>query len=138
MIVNVETDDEIMSCFETLSELRPKLQKDGFIQQVRAMYSEGYRMVSAVEDNRVMAVAGYKISSNFVMGKKLYIEDLVTCESARSKGLGRLLLNHLEETAKQQDCKVLHLDSGTQRHRAHKFYLTHDMQIFAFHFIKNI
>ena len=138
MIVNVESDKEIMDCFETLKELRPNLKKEIFVNLVRGMYAEGYRLVSVSEDNKVVAVAGYKISFNFAMGKKLYIEDLVTSKNTRSKGLGKMLLNYLEDFAKQEGCNILHLDSGTQRHKAHKFYLTNNLAIFAYHFVKSI
>ena len=138
MITNVESDKEIIDCFETLKELRPNLKKENFVKQVRGMYAEGYRLVSVSEDNKVVAVAGFKFSFNFAMGNKLYIEDLVTAECRRSKGLGKMLLKYLEDLAKQEGCKILHLDSGTQRHAAHKFYLTNNLAIFAYHFVKRI
>ncbi|MEH6551698.1 MAG: GNAT family N-acetyltransferase [Pseudomonadales bacterium] len=138
MVVHVETDKEIMDCFETLKELRPSLQKEGFVDRVRDMYSEGYRLISETKNNDVIAVAGFRILSNFAMGRKLYIEDLVTSEAVRSKGFGKILLDYLESFAKQEGCQVLHLDSGTQRHRAHKFYFTNNLEIFSYHFVKHI
>ena len=36
MIVNVESDKEIMDCFETLKELRPNVKKENFVNLVSA------------------------------------------------------------------------------------------------------
>jgi len=138
MIIEVETDQQIADCYETLLELRPNIEFESFVSLVREMYSDGYSLVSVSENGEVVALAGYRISCNFALGKKLYVEDLVTRSHARSKGSGGQLLAFLEAKASELGCKVMHLDSGTQRHRAHKFYLTHKFEILAYHFVKQI
>ncbi|KPC91164.1 GCN5 family acetyltransferase, partial [Streptomyces sp. NRRL F-6602] len=65
-----------------------------------------------------------------------YVDDLVTAEAARSTGAGRELVAYLEDRARELDCRVLDLDSGTQRTDAHRFYLRERFSISAFHFGK--
>ena len=95
-------------------------------------------LVYLEENSEINAVAGFKEQHNLVLGKHLYVEDLVTDEKARSKGHGQKLFKWLCDRGKQKQCSVIHLDSGTQRHAAHKFYLTQNMQIFCYHFIKEL
>jgi GNAT superfamily N-acetyltransferase len=51
------------------------------------------------------------------------VDDLVTDEAHRSRGIGRTLLRPSGTTSAQDlQCDVLALDSGTQRTDAHRFY----------------
>ena len=53
----------------------------------------GYRLVAAVVEGRVEAVAGYRFGESLAWDTYLYVDDLVTDERARSKGHGKLLLD---------------------------------------------
>lgn len=64
--------------------------------------------------------------------------DLVTSEDCRSKGHGKALIDWLRDLAEKEGCTHLHLDSGTQRHRAHRFYLRQGMDIASFHFSEKL
>jgi GNAT superfamily N-acetyltransferase len=74
-----------------------------------------------LEADTVHTVAGYRVGENLAWGKFLYIDDLVTDDSERSRGCGRALLAWLREEAQRQGCAQLHLDSGKQRLDAHRF-----------------
>lgn len=133
-----ETDEEIESCFDVMSELRGHLKRSEFVSLVRNMESEGYRMAYVQEAGQVVAVAGYRISTNFYMGKHLYVDDLVTAGHARSKGYGEELLEWLRAQARAAGCKFLDLDSGVQRGRAHKFYFENGFTIASYHFRESL
>ena len=65
-----------------------------------------------------------------------FIDDLVTNADTRSKGHGRALLDWIGDYGRTRGCTSLHLDSGVQRHAAHRFYLRERMDIVFFHFRK--
>lgn len=132
------TDAEIERCFAVMAELRPHLNADGFLQLVRMMQEEGYRLAYINDADTVVAVAGYRIHTTLFMGKNLYVDDLVTADSARSKGYGKAMLDWLRNLAVDEHCRFLHLDSGTQRHRAHRFYLREGLDIASFHFSQKL
>ena len=121
-----------------MSELRKHLKKDEFLRLVRHMESEGYRLAYLEVKGSVVAVAGYRIYTNFFMGKNLYIDDLVTSATERSKGYGEDIIVWLRNLAKEQGCNFYHLDSGTQRHEAHAFYFKQGFKITDFHFSKQL
>ena len=98
----------------------------------------GLRLACIREDGRVVAVAGYRIANNLFCGKHLYVDDLVTAESERSKGHGKALLAWLRALAVENDCDVFHLDSGVQRKRAHQFYLREGMDLSSYHFSERL
>lgn len=115
-------------------QLRPHLPADYAGKMRRVL--EGARMALAVEGETVRGVAVYRWHENTFDGLKFYIDDLVTDEAQRSKGVGRVLMAHLEQVAKGLGAKGLVLDSGTQRTQAHKFYFREGFVIPAFNFKK--
>ena len=132
------TDQEIESCFKIMSELRPHLNKLDFLSTIRHMESEGFKLAYIKVEDEVMAVAGYRIYTNLFMGKNLYVDDLVTTDSARSKGYGEKMVKWLRNEAKREECRFYHLDSGTHRGEAHKFYFNQGFKIASFHFSEQI
>lgn len=133
-----KTDKEIEACFDVMAELRPDLKKQDFLATVRGMEPEGFRLIYIAQDNKVVAVAGYRIYSNLFMGKHLYVDDLVTADAERSSGYGKRLIEWLRNKAKSSHCRFLHLDSGTHRGRAHKFYFDQGFTIASYHFSQEL
>lgn len=138
MIKIAQTEQEIAACFPVMVQLRKHLFADSFVEQIQELIAHGYQLAYLQEEGQVVAVAGFKIDRNLYAGKHLYVEDLVTCEKQRSKGYGERLMNWLNEYARNNQCQVLHLDSGVQRHGAHRFYLKQRLDIVSHHFLRVI
>jgi GNAT superfamily N-acetyltransferase len=132
------TDNDIQACYTVMSELRPHIPEDAFVERVRDMQRQGYVLVAAMEEGAVVAVAGVRIDENLAWGRFLYVADLVTKEDCRSRGYGKALLSWLREFAKAEGCAQMHLDSGMQRKDAHRFYLREGMEILGYHFSENL
>lgn len=128
------TDEEIEKCFSVMSELRPHLKKERFLKQVRDMEKGGFRLAYIEEEDEVVSVAGYRINTTLFMGKNIYVDDLVTSEKHRSEGYGERIIDWLRKLGRESGCNYLHLDSGTHRHSAHKFYFHQGLNITSFHF----
>jgi GNAT superfamily N-acetyltransferase len=105
---------------------------------VRAMEEDGFRLAFIEQDAEVVAAAGYRIYSNLFMGKHCYVDDLVTAEAQRSKGFGQQMIDWLRAEAQVAGCKWFHLDSGTQRDQAHKFYFAQGFTIASYHFSEEL
>lgn len=131
-------DEDIARCFDVMAELRPHLNKASFVSLIRGMERDGYCLVYIEEDGAVVAVAGYRMHTTLFMGKNLYVDDLVTGEACRSRGHGKELIDWLRNLAIESECTHIHLDSGTQRNRAHRFYLRQGMDISSFHFSQKL
>jgi GNAT superfamily N-acetyltransferase len=129
-----DTDEDILACYDVMEELRPHLARADFLPTVRAMQRDGLRLACIRDAGRVVAVAGYRVSTNLFCGRHLYVDDLVTAEDVRSKGHGKELLAWLRAQAVAEDCEVFHLDSGVQRKRAHQFYLREGLELAGYHF----
>lgn len=127
------SDDELAACFPAFLTLRPHLSLDAFKQQVRRQQTQGYRIVAVRTGEQVLSAAGYRFAEYLAWGKVLYIDDLTTLESARGHGHAGALLDWLIDQAREQGCNAVHLDSGYQRHAAHRLYLNKGFALSSHH-----
>ena len=116
-------------------QLRTALPAD-YEGKMKRVFAGGARMCVAAEGDAVRGVAVYRINENTFEGLHLYVDDLVTDERQRSRGVGRALMEHLQSLARAARCEAYTLDSGTQRAQAHKFYFREGMVVTSFHFRK--
>lgn len=132
------TDSEITACYPVMRELRPHIAEDHFLPRVRSQEQTGYRLAVVEQSDAVVAVAGFRVGENLAWGRFLYVDDLVTVPSHRSKGFGASLLNWLREFAVNEGCVQMHLDSGIQRKDTHRFYAREGMSMASAHFVEHI
>jgi GNAT superfamily N-acetyltransferase len=133
-IIIAATDEEIADCYPVMAELRPHIDADEFVERIKHQTQIADYRLACLIDVEVKAVAGYRISQNLAWGNFLYVDDLVSKASDRSKGYGGALFDWLVAHARENGCDQFHLDSGVQRFAAHRFYLAKRMAIEAHHF----
>ncbi|WP_096086141.1 GNAT family N-acetyltransferase [Agaribacterium haliotis] len=129
----IDSDADIMLCFQAFKELRPKLDKQQFIQQVIRQAQHGYCIAAIKNNAAVVSVAGFRITEFLAWGKVLYVDDLSTLKQYRKQGYAAALMDWLIQHAKANNCDALHLDSGHHRHAAHKLYLKKGLSISSHH-----
>jgi GNAT superfamily N-acetyltransferase len=129
------TEEQIRSCHRVMRQLRPHLtEEQTFIEQVQRQLAEGYHLVYCEDKGEVRALAGFRFLEFLAWGKVLYIDDLITDSEIRRSGHGGKLLRWVIEQGKKAKCNQVHLDSGPQRHDAHRLYLNHGFKIIGHHF----
>lgn len=123
---------------EVLHELRPHRRVEEIPALIDAQRAEGYRVVASFVGGVVVAVAGFRVSTNLALGRAIYVDDLVTLPRARNAGHARALLDWVAAEAVSLGCSHVHLDSATHRHEAHRLYLGARYDITAFHFVRSV
>lgn len=118
-------------------QLRTTLPAD-YAGRLAQVFANGGRLAVAADGETVAGVALWRLIENTYDGRRLYVDDLVTDAARRSRGVGKALLDHLENKARGLGCDVLALDSGAQRAAAHKFYFREGMHIPGFCFRKEL
>jgi GNAT superfamily N-acetyltransferase len=130
-----QTDDQVRACYATMRELRPHLaDADDLLARVRRQRDHGLLLAYVEHKGEAVACAGYRITEFLAWGKVMYVDDLVSRETDRHQGHGKVLLGWLIEQAQAAGCDQFHLDSGTHRLGAHQFYFRMNLAITAFHF----
>ena len=127
-------DPRLPAVFEVMRELRGHLTLAEFERLYRESEPEGYRVAAVFDGDEPRAVAGYRIATNLISGRHLYVDDLVTAERWRSHGYGRELNEYLVAKARTEGCGSIQLDSGVHRGDAHRFYFREQYRVTSFHF----
>lgn len=95
--------------------------------------TEGYQIVYIEEGDVMVAAAGFRVMHTMAWGKILYLDDLVALGTRQGQGLGTTLLKWLQQEARDRHCAAVHLDTGYQRHAAHRSYLRNGFQLNCHH-----
>lgn len=134
-VVQLATDShEVALCWSVFKELRPHLRDaDELVARWEVQRREGYSIAFIESEGRVVGAAGFRLMHTLAWGKVLYLDDLVVQPSARGRGLGTTLLKWLQDRAVGLGCDALHLDTGYQRHAAHKAYLSSGFELKCHH-----
>ena len=136
-ITIARTPEDIAKCWEAMHLLRPHLVREEFVPTVTEMIASGYHLAFIEEEGKAAAAVGYRFLHFLLHGKHIYIDDLTTLPSARRKGYGRALLEHVFRVAAERGLKVVTLDSGPHRHDAHRLYLNSAVTIASYHFVRS-
>ena len=138
-IRELTTEEEFRAAWPVMRELRDHLDEETFMQRVAQMRPSGYRLLAAEDEDAIVALAGIGREKNLYYGHYMWVYDLITTESGRSKGYGLALLQRVEEIAREEGCDVVALSSALHRLDAHRFYLDKaGMEKRSFTFIKEL
>ena len=105
------TDADLTAAFPLMSALRDRIQAGTFLAEVRRQQIEGYRLYGALEDGRLVSLAGVRRTHTLARGEHLFVDDLVTLADERGKGHGKALLAWLAARAAESGIRRIHLDS---------------------------
>ncbi|MEA2432613.1 MAG: hypothetical protein QOG54_70 [Actinomycetota bacterium] len=131
-------DPRLGEIYPVMHELRTEMSEDQFNEIYAEGHPIGYRVVGLFDDGACRATAGYHLTHMFLHGRILYVDDLITLASERSKGYGKAMNDYLIAVARSAGCSTIQLDSGSFRHDAHRFYFREGYVITSFHFSQDL
>ena len=117
--------DTLMDLYVQLSPINeglPAQKRDEIWEQIQN--DDKITYLGAYENDQLIATCFLTIIPNFSnQGRPIgFIENVVTDEKWRGKGVGSQLLKKAIELAKEQNCYKVFLESGITRTGAHDFY----------------
>src|SRR3546814_12105035 len=85
-----DTDAKIAACLPVMHELRPHLKDAAeLVQRVKRQQQEGFVLAwAAGDDGQPAACIGFRRQERLVHGPMIYVDDLVTTSTGRSRGYG--------------------------------------------------
>jgi GNAT superfamily N-acetyltransferase len=115
----LRTDAEIRAAFPLMAMLRDRIRSQTFLAEVRHQQTQGYELVGAFDGDRLVSLAGVRRTHTMARGEHLFVDDLVSDETARGRGYGRALMQWLSERCAAEGITRIYLDS---RNTAQGFY----------------
>ena len=120
---NFNHANEIIKAFPVMKQLRTHLDENTYLELViDAQENDKYKMFALLDNDEIVAVIGFKPMITLSSGRFIWVCDLVTDTTIRSKGYGEKLLTYVHEWAKENNYESVALSSGLQRTDAHRFY----------------
>jgi GNAT superfamily N-acetyltransferase len=105
-------DADVTAAFAIMRQLRPQWVSEAFVAAVRRQRTEGYRLLGGfAAGDRLVALAGFRDARTLSRGPHLFVDDLVTDESERGRGVGRAMIRLLAGHARDRGLPWIHLDS---------------------------
>lgn len=134
-IRELKTKEEMLKSFDVLLEVYPTMTMEEYDRELDVMIPHNYGQVVVMDGNAIAGLTGFWIGSKLWCGKYLELDNVVVAERYRSKGVGKMLFDFMEERAKEEKCTMLALDSYTTNFKAHKFFYGQGFAPRGFHFI---
>lgn len=108
---------------ELLSQLRSHIDLNTLCSRLEQMKKEGYQLWGYSKESNLIGLVSTRLYTDLVRGKHIYIDDLVVNSNYQSQGIGVILLNHVEEYAKNLSISSLRLSCAIENLRGKNFYL---------------
>ena len=135
-IKELTTIPEMLTEIDTIRFLYPNLSVEKYEKFLSEMIPHNYIQVAVFEDNVCLGITGCWSATKLWTGKYLEIDNFVVNPEHRSKGIGKLLTDHIEKKALELDCSSIVLDAFTGNFAAHRFYYNQGYAPKGFHFVK--
>ena len=139
LIVDLETKNLMIEAFPLIHQMYKKMDYEAFELALDEMIlNNNYKMVAGYIDDKIVAVSGYWIARMLYCGRYLQASNFVVDENFRGRGIGKKILNYLENKACNLGCDKMVLDSYTENKKSHSLYFNEDFYIRGFHFMKDL
>ncbi len=127
--------DEMVKYLSVLNELYPNLTAEEYLAELREMIPHNYGQILVFEEEECLGICGFWIGKKLWCGKYLELDNIVVAAKHRSKGVGKLIFDHLRTKAQENGCTMMALDSYTTNYKAHKMFYNEGFAPRGFHFI---
>ena len=133
-MINIsELTEASSSVLQSINELLPQLSSSAQVISMdrlsELVESDNTIIFLGTDDNGQILGMLSLIVMKIPTGNKAWIEDVVVDQSARSKGMGKALMNHALERAKKLAVKSVDLTSRPSRESANMLYQSLGYQI---------
>ncbi len=126
IIIRIATTIDVRGLLPLMEQLGYSQNTQDFEKRLEIFTSkEGYGIAVAEESQTIIGLVAWSKSINFVStATRIRIESLIVNEQYRNQGIGKNLMNFVEDIAKTLSPCIIDLTSGLRREKdgSHEFY----------------
>lgn len=135
-IIELTTIEEMGAQIEIIRYLYPAISEDKYKTYLEQMLPHNYSQVAVFDGEVCLGLTGLWYGVKLWSGKYLEIDNFIVHPKHRSKGIGKMLTNFVNQKATELECTMIVLDAYTQNFTAHRFYYNQGYAPRGFHFTK--
>ncbi|MES2544450.1 MAG: GNAT family N-acetyltransferase [Bacteroidota bacterium] len=121
---------------EIIQQMYPKMTMEKYQTFLSEMVPHNYTQIAVFENEKCIGITGCWFSTKLWSGKYLEMDNFVVHSDYRSKGIGKMLTDYVEQKAIDLGCTNIVLDAYTSNFAAHRFYYNQGYEPKGFHFVK--
>ena len=128
----------MLAQFEIMKHLYPKFTLETYESYLKEMIPHNYTQIAVFDKEEILGLTGCWSGTKLWSGKYLEVDNFIVHPNHRSKGIGKLLTDFVNQKALDLGCTMIVLDAFTGNFTAHRFYYNQGYEPRGFHFIKMI
>lgn len=136
--VELTTIGEMLEQIEIIRHLYPNISEEKYKRYLEAMIPHNYTQIAIFEDQECVGLTGLWYGIKLWSGKYMEIDNFIVHPEHRSKGIGKMLTDYVNQKATELNCTMIVLDAYTQNFTAHRFYFNQGYNPRGFHFVKTL
>lgn len=110
-----------------------EIPREWFEEIISSPYHD---LLIAEEEGKIIGIATLTVIMGPNIRKNAYLEDFVTDQDYRGKGVGSALWDEMLKWAREKGCKNLEFTCGNGRETAQEFYKHHGAEIYETNFFR--
>jgi len=129
---------EMLPLLPLIQQLSPGVTAERYDHLLDDMLAHGYRMLAVFEGDVCLGLSGFWVISKLYSGRYLELDNVVVSAEHRSKGVGKIMSDFLENLARHESCETMMLDAYLENEKAHAFYEREGFKKRGYHFLKKL
>ncbi len=139
VIKDLDNLDKMIAALPLVQQMYKDMDRENFISSLQEMSTENnFKMIGVFADKKLIGVCGYWILRMLYCGRYIQASNLVVDKNHRSQGIGKMMLDYLENLGREMQCHKFVLDSYTENKKSHPLYFREGFYIRGFHFMKDL
>jgi len=131
--------ENILAMMPLAQLLNPNLGEETLHQRQRDMFKHThYHCFGLYHNAELIALSSAWSTTRLYSGKQLELDNVVVLPKLRSKGIGNLFMQMIENWALERGYQTIELNSYVENTASHKFYNRRSYKILGHHFQKRL
>ena len=128
--------ENIYSIIPLLQLLNRDISEETLKSRLDEMLEEKYQCVGIYDDKKLIGICGIWILTKYYIGKHIEPDNVIILPKYQNKKIGKLLINWLENFAKESGCIASELNCYIENTQANKFWEREGYELIGFHYQK--
>ena len=135
-IVGEEYIKSIVSLVYELNEER--ISKSILKTRFNEMVTQNYKCAGIFDGEELVGISGLWFCTRHYSGKSVELDHVYIKSGYRNRGIGRQFMDWIETYCKKNGYRSLELNTYVTNYPSHKFYYNEGMEIWGYHFVKQL
>ena len=132
----LNTKQEMLAQYPVMQYLYTNFSLEKYDAYITDMIPNNYKQIAVFEGDVCVGLSGLWSGTKLWSGKYLEIDNFIVHPGHRSKGIGKMLTDYVNQKALDLACTNIVLDAYTHNFTAHRFFYNQGYGPKGFHFVK--